>query len=117
MNAVFRGLINLALRKYKEPSTWIPIVAAIGAAVHVNISPELQTAIDSVFAAIVTALFVAINEHGKPADSGGSADSVREPAPAAPGNGSSGADLQAGNRPSVRPADEPKPVRPGFGKY
>lgn len=111
MNAIVRNIVNLALRKYREPSTWVPIVAAIGTALHFNVSPSMQTAIDGVFAALVGVLFVAINEHGGGAVAG--ADSVRESAPSAAGNGSSAPSMPAGPGADIRPAatEQPRPVR------
>jgi hypothetical protein len=108
MNAILRNIAEFALKKYKEPSTWIPIVAAIGVYLHQTFPPDLQNAIAGIFASIIGALFIALNEHA--AASGGAAapaDRVLDAAKASgvsPAAGSAGRDVQAGNQSAARTA-------------
>lgn len=127
MNAIVYKLALFWLSKYKQPSTWIPFVSAAGAYLHFNITPDMQTAVDGIFAAIIGALFVAIQEHQtKPAPgsiTAAVAGRVQQSA-----SGPSGTDvsqrtgLQTGSRTDLRPpvvddgsAFHP-PIRPGFNR-
>jgi hypothetical protein len=141
MNAIVCKVVMFTLKKYKEPSTWIPLVSAAGLYLHREISPELQTAVAFVFSSIVAALFVAINERTgpnpsnapKPPDGTAQLATPVEPgiatvvvhntdpeATAVPSHGNDA--VRAGDRPAVRSTtlddgeSQREPVRSGFGK-
>jgi hypothetical protein len=141
MNDLFYKIILFALRKYREPSTWIPFVAWAGLKLHATVSPDLQNIVAGIFASIITALFLAINERkgANPCNASLPPDGtaqvvaavdpgvksvvvVRNATNDAPGATAVGNDaVQSGDRLVVRSttvdASKPQPHRAGFGPY
>lgn len=141
MNDLFSKIILFALKKYREPSTWIPFVAWAGIRLHAEVPPDLQNAVAGIFASIVTALFLAINERkganpcNAPLPPPGTAQVVASVDPGvksvvvvrntdqdAPGNSANGnGAVQTGDRLVVRSASadtsQSESHRAGFGPY
>ena len=104
---MLKALVVLALRHYRDPTSWAGILVAVTTAAHWNISPDMANALDGVCAALVGLLLVAADGRKNPNDTGDGAISQRlpAPAPAASGTGPARDDLPAGAGTAVRTTD------------
>lgn len=114
-------LVRLALRHYRDPTSWAGVVSGVLIAAHVSTDPAIAGSIDTILAAVVSIALVLMDGRSNPNTDSTGAISVRPAQPAAtavqPG---AGHNLQDVDRPDVRPANQdpkPEPVRPGFGPY
>lgn len=109
-------LVRLALRHYRDPTSWAGVVSGVLIAAHVSVDPAIASSIDTILASIVAIALVAMDGRRNPA-----LDVVRPAQPAAPAvQPDAGRDVQDGGRADVRPptpAAKPEPNRPGFGPY
>lgn len=111
-------LVTLALRHYRDPTSWTAITIAVGAALHLSASPELQAAVDGLMAAIVAVLLAAAdgrkNPNADPA-TGRISERVPEPGADAAGTaaspGGAASDVPAGRGAGIREAGANGPIR------
>lgn len=109
-------LVRLALRHYRDPTSWAGVVSGVLIAAHVSVDPAIAGSIDTILASVVAIALVAMDGRHNP-----SLDVVRPAEPAAPAvQPDPGRDVQDSGRADVRPpaqSAKPEPNRPGFGPY
>ena len=109
-------LVRLALRHYRDPSSWAGVVSGVLIAAHVSVDPAIAGSIDTILASVVAIALVAMDGRHNPA-----LDVVRSTADSAPAvQPDTGRDVQDVGGADVRPATpatKPEPNRPGFGPY
>lgn len=113
---MFQTLVRLALRHYRDPTSWAGVVSGVLIAAHVSVDPAIAGSIDTILASVVAIALVAMDGRHNP-----SLDVVRPAEPAAPAvQPDTGRDVQDVGRADVRPpaqSAKPEPNRPGFGPY
>jgi hypothetical protein len=121
MNAILKIGLDYLAKKFREPSSWIPITGAVCAYLHYNVPPEVQGYVDTAAASIISALFIALTErHGaNPLNAPLPDDSVVQPTsgasqPSVPV--SAGSDDQGNPRVLDDGTPYHPPVRPGFDR-
>jgi hypothetical protein len=118
------ALVRLALRHYRDPTSWAGVVSGVLVSANVAVRPDVVTNIDVILGAIVSLALVLMDGRRNPNTDHTGAISVRpaadQPPAVPPAAGSAASPVQDSSGPGV-PAPtaqfHPQPNRPGFGPY